>query len=310
MNTDMDESQLPPDDHQSTLIPNDWIIGHYTSIESMLTVLSAGTFKFSPLNEMNDPWENQPREFFRFARDEGNKDNTLPVENNLKFDLHNHVKLFCATHSLSPPKVATQLHPEVPWLTSDQHVDLCVNDDVGQMEMGACHACFERLRMWEQYGDRRRGACLLIDRVRLRKQIEENYKRNVSGFVAYAGYPDSMSIRNQATAIQSDRSTTNINKIVDFNLNCNCSGLFFLKDIDWASENEFRFAILDRNKGSTFVKFGDSLRAIVLGWECHPALRHSIAKLVDVPVYQLVWNKLASRLQIPMEQIPDLEVRR
>ena len=250
------------------------------------------------------------QESFWFARDEGNKDNTLPVENNLKFDLHNHVKLFCATHSLSPPKVATQLHPEVPWLTSDQHVDLCVNDDVGQMEMGACHACFERLRMWEQYGDRRRGACLLIDRVRLRKQIEENYKRNVSGFVAYAGYPDSMSIRNQATAIQSDRSTTNINKIVDFNLNCNCSGLFFLKDIDWASENEFRFAILDRNKGSTFVKFGDSLRAIVLGWECHPALRHSIAKLVDVPVYQLVWNKLASRLQIPMEQIPDLEVRR
>ena len=142
---------------------------------------------------MNDPWENQPREFFRFARDEGNKDNTLPVENNLKFDLHNHVKLFCATHSLSPPPVATQLHPDTPWLTSDQHVDLCVNDDVGQMEMGACHACFERLRMWEQYGDRRRGACLLIDRLRLRKQIEENYKRNVSGFVAYAGYPDSMS---------------------------------------------------------------------------------------------------------------------
>lgn len=291
---------VDPDTLDLFSLPNDSIVGHYTVLETLLIILSTGKLKFSPMKEMNDPWEKEPRAVFKGESSSPQQWSGYP----LRTALLNHVKLFCTTHSQPLHSQDQQFPPKFDYLTSDNDFSQAVNGELVEAG-GSPRECHSRLRMWEQYGGQRKGACLLFDRHQLREQIHKEFKRNVTGFVEYVESWRGRQMRQKALTLEPPGESDDFNKRVEEHLNANCPGLWFLKELDWVSESEFRFAIYDKGDGPVYVKFGNALKAIVLGWECDQSLKSSIGKLADVPVCQLFWNQVTGRLEIDFRDLID-----
>jgi Protein of unknown function (DUF2971) len=149
-----------------------------------------------------------------------------------------------------------------------------VGDGVGVRPGFDC--CWARPRMWEQYGDNHRGACLLFDRDRLEAFLQNGVgdERIYWDDVRYdrqgiAGSPVQHVMdarvfdekqRQQAVAEHIDRYRR------DF---------FFLKSDDFATEAEYRIVLktdddapvgyTTDDQGFAYVGYGDALVAVVLG---------------------------------------------
>ena len=205
----------PFDTHPSdALIPDNRTVGHYTTLETLLLILSTGKIKFAPMKEMNDPWEKEARAFFTFNG--GNLHQQPWSGNTLREAMLHHIKVFCTTHSLSRPTPSMQSHRNTPYLTQDAEVTQAVNEDLAHNNSD--HCCYERLRMWTQYGGQRKGACLLFNRDLLRKQIHSVFKRNVTGFVGYVESHAAWQIRTESCIQRSLQESDDLNLAVEEHL--------------------------------------------------------------------------------------------
>lgn len=110
-------------------------------------------------------------------------------------------------------------------------------------------------RMWTQYGNNHRGACIALDK---KKFIKEN-KKIISdkGKVGYSGgyiVPKLDIARISEFTDEDDFIADQIRK--------NRKELFFKKHMDWRGENEFRFFCKSNQK---YFSIADSIMAIFIG---------------------------------------------
>jgi Protein of unknown function (DUF2971) len=127
-------------------------------------------------------------------------------------------------------------------------------------------SCFVRPRMWEQYGERHSGICLVFDRAMLESRIETELAEvpHYSGDVRYT--PGGWAQSNARTAADADMLDRGFQEVViQAHIDTYKDDFFFLKMDDWAAEHEYRLVLLDRSEEYGSFSYGESLHSVVLG---------------------------------------------
>jgi hypothetical protein len=231
----------------------DELICHYTRADTALEILHSKMIRLNVLAAVNDPRETVSRRFEMSEYvgsdatcEQRQADDWLIEQLDELFTRD--VKIFCATR------------------------DSQVGADVPRRLRG-----FARPRMWAQYGDRHRGACLVFDREKLTSSLVRASKDfGVPHLLADVRY-DATSLeagrgsltieRDQFASVLSARSDAGLRETWIEHAEKHQHGLFFNKHEDWEAESEWRFVMLDRSSGFLTVPFEDALVSVVLGCE-------------------------------------------
>jgi hypothetical protein len=137
-------------------------------------------------------------------------------------------------------------------------------EDRGQFPGFDC--CWSRPRMWEQYGEMHRGACLLFDRHRLECAVREQWP-------ADGTYPNKVDYTREGTAevfgrgLNADKILAHeqpVHAVRDY-IETNRDAYFFLKSDDFATEYEYRIVLAGGAGDHISIRYRDSLVGVVLG---------------------------------------------
>ncbi|AEV30874.1 Protein of unknown function (DUF2971) [Sphaerochaeta pleomorpha str. Grapes] len=160
---------------------------------------------------------------------------------------------------------------------------------------------FDRLRMWDQYGDGNNGICLGFSKDKLIStftSMKSKYSRQEYEFfndpINYLNFAKEWHAINAYEVVKDYAPPPYIEKYLsdkrkrDF--------LFFSKDENYGDENEFRLLILTQKDNCTIkISITESLSEIIIGdnlptsfWETYMPLIKSI--FPDVNVFQMKWN--------------------
>jgi len=230
----MEAAQAEPTPNMLT--PGPWV-GHYTTAAlAFEKIIPTGELRMSPYRRMRDPFENK-----------------LIVPG--------------GGYAGKPSP-----NPEADWLAAVQLVSetrervrlLSFTQDVldyeGQALKFGC--CWARARTWEQYADAHRGVCLVFERAALRSALSADFGDRVAfGPVGYT--PERIEVAPLMDPRIFDGETREA-AVLDY-IKQNRETLFFLKTDDWRSEHEFRAVLFEVADEFAVAKYGDALRAVVIG---------------------------------------------
>lgn len=227
-------------------IQTDDAIFHYTKLNIALEhILSEGKFKLSLLKNTNDPWEYKSKLL-------GMVGWSLPTEaKGLFSEAHpvidriirheSRVMCFCSN---APP-------------TIDLNAQTKAEDNVPPS------LAWSKSRMWAQYGEDHRGICLVFSK----KEIEAIFE-DVAGSL----------FKKHMTYIAESRTpvggyTLNGNELVKNGVENYCyshikqhiDDLFFVKNIDYRDECEYRLVVIDPDQQYASVDISNAIRGIIAG---------------------------------------------
>lgn len=202
-------------------------VGHYTTAEAAFgRIVPAGTLKMSPYREMRDPLENQ----------------LLPLTPTGPEE-----ERFCEHLNRERGRVRiVSLTRDDPWPHDREQ------DEPPPRAGDVFGCCWARPRMWEQYGDRHRGACLVFDYhlLVLGKQALRDLDLIGHGDVTYR---DDGLANLDAEIGPKDPSPENLQTI----LSGHFEALFLRKSSDWRAEHELRILARRRDRRDYERMFGD-----------------------------------------------------
>ena len=132
--------------------------------------------------------------------------------------------------------------------------------------------------MWDRYGDRHRGACLVFDRDKLHRAFREQMPPETSaheptlhmGPVRYTpgGIADSLAV---GTIVGDDAMFSDTRAAVARHIDGHYADFYLLKSDDWASEYEYRVLLAsDTGEPYAHVDYRDALVAVVVGYRFSP----------------------------------------
>lgn len=264
-------------------------LGHYTTADAAFDkILPNGTLKMSPYKAMRDPLENE----LLPLKPEGQDDQRFCDELNHERGLVRLVSL-------------TRDHPWGGDPEEEPH-----DDDV----FGCCWA---RPRMWEQYGDRHRGVCLVFDYRRLidRKRTLRDLDLIGHGEVEYRD--DGLANLAEAIGMHVLYPMPEVSEVIQVHF----GELFLRKTRDWEAEHELRILARRRDRGDYAREFGEwnhagepeddempemlsfkgtgSLLAVIVGhqfpaWQIQGA--REVCQREAVPLLQVDWKTGRPRL--------------
>jgi Protein of unknown function (DUF2971) len=127
--------------------------------------------------------------------------------------------------------------------------------------------------MWEQYGEKHRGVCLLFDRPRLERAIRDEWPDERSRYldnVVYKRDGNSEIVRrglNGDQGLNADQILGDEHpaRAVDDYIRTNGDAFFFLKSDDFATEYEYRVVLAAGDDEYACIDYGDALVGVVLG---------------------------------------------
>lgn len=214
---------------------------HYTRFDRLQQILAGGQLRMGPYSSTNDPRETKswypsltvPNDGSALSHDE-----FMHLLADIDGRLRGRTKVLCLTRDARPKDEL---------------------DSVFQFRRG-----YARARMWDQYGDRHAGACLVFDRSRLHSAVVAAAAPAVPRFgnVRYENRPvgpvggfnfDFARLRENGVEAEADAF-----------LQEHAGELFFRKNTDWESELEFRYVVVD-DRRELFVPIQKCLVAVVLG---------------------------------------------
>ena len=257
------------------------LLFHYTTAEQMALILDSGEFWLTPYRFTNDPREklewlpNVFRDRTALIPEEGFEEERRETDRLLRTG----ARLGCHT------------------------IDRVPSPD-GE---GLFHRGWARARMWEQYADSHQGVCLVFDKEGLNRAVDEGARHGSGdlmtwGPVRYLDKPmrfdlwlDEVRREGLETAIGDAQAK-----------NPWLNELYFTKNLDWASESEYRQVVVlwDLPSGEEDIpvkaQFGSSLKAVVVGEHFQgtdlSVLRHRAHFVPATVVARCVWEMGAPRL--------------
>jgi uncharacterized protein (DUF2132 family) len=265
--------------------PDDLVLYHYTSATTLRSILETRTMRFSPYTKTNDP-----REYKEWIADvllagEDN-DPTTPAD---------------ADSARRQADILLRRGARLACFTVDRSA-------VAESSTGMLfHKGWARANMWAQYAQQHSGACLAFDRALLVEQADVHRPAGNGdlfsfGRVVYADAPIHIPLSME------DVRANGIESVLDDYQTWRgvASGLYFTKNTDWASEQEFRIVIVrwnlpeDQWDVPLGIPLGESLRAVVIG-EAFAAsdvqpLRRWLEKWPEVDLIRCVWDRGAPSL--------------
>ena len=261
------------------LFKSNEIIYHYTKIQTVYEhILHTHKLRLSDRKNSNDPVENMtravltrssyyPSKIKSASREEGSEVAAF-IYNKIE-----HAKQLCFCKNNEDPEL--QKYTVLP----TKYYGFC------------------KPRMWDQYGDNYRGACLVFDKKELKEKNPEIYSRDVE----YIPYEE----------LHRNEHNIDLIKLSELGVEKYCQDYFkiirsnsFLKHEDYEGENEFRF--ISFSEEETFLDIGTSLKAIILSKEYHSDFVdkwfRKYAEQHDVKLFYISWDNLGINIQSKEEQ--------
>ncbi|MBO6573067.1 MAG: DUF2971 domain-containing protein [Balneola sp.] len=238
---------------------NKELVSHYTKLETaVFDIIPTNKIKFTTQEKNNDPHEYRKDLGTIIIRDEIDSEFTSKGESLLKDNL----KVFST--SISSPQ---KRKPEHTSLTN---------------------CSFGNVMMWAHYGNNHKGIVLLFEKKDLEKKLREEYSRV---FVEEVNYKD---VSNTNYTIKHDSQKRLIDNIYD-ELEKDKGNRFFSKQNEWSCEKELRWVILNENKkGSEFLDYKNSLKAVILGDRTEKKYVDVVKKLLEgsnIDLFKLDWDQ-------------------
>ncbi len=246
---------------------------HYTSCSTLLEkILPSFQLRLSTFSKTNDPREYKEWTFAFGARNNFGKDLQLDeIEKRASELLKGTCRLLCTTAD------------------APDSAGVSIDNIYGR---GFC-----RPRMWAQYAENHRGACLVFDRAQLDRGIREAFisRSILSGAVAYVNRPRAPDLRApNAFILDADAIRVwGLEKATDIHFSSFYKGLFFEKAKDWSDEREYRWLVRGRDNEDLFVNVKEVMKGVMVGDACTIEQRNKIHELVagkNIPVGIMNWK--------------------
>ncbi|MDQ0242004.1 DUF2971 domain-containing protein [Arthrobacter bambusae] len=216
---------------------------HYTSADTLAKILESKALRMGPYSETNDPRETSewsPRITLDSEDDvDGRPEEIARLWLQIR-DIRKGVKLGCFTLDAETEQTGWEFPFDRGWA---------------------------RARMWHQYANDHAGACLVFDRAERERSLQTLSVTNAFAWhhgkvvyedTAFGEFGSRLSF--SSTELRAGNSEERLAQIVKEHR----SDLFFKKNRDWQSENEYRHSAIS-NSESEFVPITSSLVGIVLG---------------------------------------------
>src|SRR5215211_4948838 len=251
------------------------LLAHYTKAAvTFEDILPTGKLRMSPYRKMRDPAENQDllpgTAFFGERSDEEALGAVFGVAGLIK-EVRDSVRVLSFTHD------APLVGRTFPTFA----------------------ASWARPRMWEQYGDDHRGACLVFDADRLEEALQREFARQAPEAPYHLGnvvYTPGGIAESELQRIIDDRifDAEHRHQAVADYIDRHNEDFFFLKTDDWATEYEYRAVFQRPDDDYAFVGYGDALVAVIVGyafppWQ-RPGAREACAE-AGIELHRMRWKR-------------------
>ena len=264
---------------------DDDVIFHYTSADTLKEILRSGNIRLSPLSQTNDPLERRER-----------------------------------SPMVIVPAPTGELDPEVQ-IEVAERLEEIANATDHHLRRGARIACFcedqeptadflpgshfhrgwARARMWDQYGHRHSGACLVFKKFDLVSAIDDGVEHAdgdlfAPGKVLYQDHPTTTVLDWE------EIRTLGIEQVLDREQSRRFAAneLYLRKVRDWESEQEYRIVFVrwdpapDEIDSPIDIPFQLTLVAVILGQEFPddevPEIRELLEPHGDVELWRCRWE--------------------
>lgn len=257
---------------------SDHYLYHYTRTATLTShILPRGRLRFSRFKNLNDPREAKDWVFNYFSINSSLDIDTKKIQDELNQRLK---------HSWSVGCFVSDVYEALATKEREDRGE----DIIGAMyERGHSHP-----RMWAQYGENYKGACLVFDKRQLDADIRST--ANAKGLVVYADrvkYENPKAVPNLHEPNGLHVSVDDINglglhKVVEAKIANHWEELFFLKSRDWEQEREFRWLVQGDRGKDFFVDIRKSLVGIALGDRFPKRRERKVFKYADANEVSLV----------------------
>lgn len=246
------------------------------------------------MNELNTPGE---RTEYSFAGPEGLLAHYTKSSAVFEQILPTHKLRLSPYRLMRDPIENKDILPSIAWHGDPPEVDRAIADVYAQLrhardrmrvlsfthdaevrdEYPTFDCCWSRPRMWEQYADVHRGACLLFDRPALERAIHDTWphERTYLGNVTYTREGIATSAVRTLIDQRIFEGGTLAHAIAEY-VEQHHDALFFLKSDDFATEYEYRVVVAAGDSDDACIGYRDALIGVVLG-ERFPAWQRSAA---------------------------------
>lgn len=141
---------------------------------------------------------------------------------------------------------------------------------------------YSKPRMWAQYGNLHRGACIVLDKMKFETTLKNNFKS--SFYSKEISYIETEQHELEFTLGENVEAETAC--FVKDNIN----QLLFTKSSDWINENEMRYAIYSR-KEYEFISIENSIVGIIFGHKCPELIMEKvIEEFSEIETSRLTWK--------------------
>jgi hypothetical protein len=226
-------------EREFTFTKREGLLAHYSQASSVFEhILSSGKLRLSAYRRMRDPAENK--------------------------DIRPNI---CSLRpSPEDDEAIEQVHALIKSERGRVHLLSLTEDAEDRGEFPGFDCCWSRPRMWEQYGDVHRGACLLFDRTRLACAIRDQWpdEGRYSDKVDYAREGSAEVFSRGLTADEILAHEQPARAVRDY-IKANSDAYFFLKSDDFATEHEYRVVLMGGEGDYVSIEYSDSLVGVVLG---------------------------------------------
>ncbi len=219
--------------------PGRWL-AHYSTADTVFThILPSGELLMNPYKRMRDPVENQDLSIF------------VTVEQSET-----------AGYGLAGIAKGRALSKPLNRIRRAGRITSLVRDAPEAEGGGTFGCCWARPRVWEQYADEHRGACLVFDRERFETAVNALPADGGVHFYEDVDYTPS-GIADWKPENPQDLEPKTVTEFMFEHI----IKLFFTKTDDWSSEHEYRVLFFppEPTHDKCFLPYEDALEAIVLG---------------------------------------------
>lgn len=250
----------------------DHYVYRYRTAERVLMEIERKTLRLSPFPELNDPKEFGNWNFGFAASSSFGNVNFEDLERQATAHAKDYAKVLCVT--LDDPAALNRGDVNSVWGRG-----------------------FSRPRMWQQYADNYRGACMVFDRDLLDKAIREVVPKGSKLIASRVHYTNTPRIFTNHLVLNPfmlnyDRvKSVGMVQAMTEHAEIHWRALFFDKALDWQSEKEYRWLIWDTEHPAIVFDFHDALKAVVVG-ETFERLDdlHTLCTPLKVPVWEMRWK--------------------
>jgi hypothetical protein len=121
-----------------------------------------------------------------------------------------------------------------------------------------------RARMWSQYGDNHKGVCLAFSKRKIDEQLKQTLDQDklFTGKVKYKGCTH---LDNNILRLDYREYIKAKNNYLFKHVSNHYKELFFIKNVDYRDENEYRIIYFENKPGDFFIDIRSSIKGIILG---------------------------------------------